>query len=1655
MKKAEKILAVLLSVLTTLGMFSSGTAVFAASYSEAQLREAYFNENLSEYLKTIVDTEGAVAVSEIEENSETEQKFENGILTVETDKISNEEIDNNLLTLKLEDGSETSYMFSEPISFINENGKLVFKDTTITETTEEDILADGYVYENGANDYKIYFGKNSSDGVMLSSPEGAQTQIVPQSNISTNGEITNYEDDGKTITAYTYNGVYDNATSLRYTPQLNGVKEEITVNSYTGKTSYEFKLFTGGDIAAVNSYGDIEIINKETKEILDTFKAPYAYDSSEGFDETSVHYSDCKYELEKVTDGEYLLKVNVPKEYLTAETTQYPVVIDPTTSHISMTLDTSVYSAYADTTHGGNQTACFGRTGSSEYGRGRAMFYFKLPSDIKKYAKISSAKLYLRETTGRTDTMYVRPYAIKDTWNNSVTWNTKPSIYSKLSYTGKSDLSMPRRNINSTSTDISDSSYWYAFNITYAVRAWITGTISNRGIEFFAECDQNTDGYHWRAFATKENSTSSYRPYAVINYTNDTTSPTISTVSGNPTAWTKKATLKVTATDETYGVYRYSFDNGKTWQASASKTFTKNGTVYVKVKDYAGNISAAKTVKITKVDNTPPDITEVTVTPKGWTKDKVTVKVTASDSGVGLHDTPYSYNGGETWVKSNKKTVTDLDATYNIVVRDKANNQTKKDFNPNISVAQSTTDWTNGKVTLTVNAKDGKEYSFNGGAYSTQSTYTVRENGSVTIKIKLSNGTDIVTLSHDVTNIDCESPEMPDLYEENDLVYISSRSFEFDEDNESPEIIQYKIGDGAWTDYDGEPLDIVRTYSASVSARVCDGAGNNSKTTELELENSLGEYTESYTDISVGEGVFPVDFTRTYSSNGGWFFAFNANISPCTNGYVFGDFYGEKIYYIQNAENEYFNADGEKLAVTKDENGKTVSFELSYNDMTCTFDADGRISNIKTDTLNTAYTWGENTLTIDGGAIVTFDGANPVVISVIRSDADGTKYTKTVKYEWNGDNLEKFTDAENTEHSYAYTDGKLTDNNGTEILYSDGRVKCITEENGAFVKYKYNDTAKSRDAELTGNIGTLTATDSRGVTDIFYYVDGVIVNGEFNCTDNAAYAPENISNAVEADLRSNIAYVVEEKEEENNENGETGNIEETQDETSDLYDKLDDGSYLFYKYDDADRVVETLEVSAGKLDVTAETSFADAEAVADKKTVTVYEENSEYDIAEETVFIRNSNGEFENYSKTEYSYDENGRVNKYSESTGFGEGWLENYSEEYTYDVYGNVTEKIVTENELSNGVTVTKTTSKVNTFDVWNQQIKTETDTNGEKSETSLEYDNLGRTVCVTEDGKTVAYTYDNDNNVTKVIDDGKTTVYEYRNGKLVSRTTPDGNAASYVYDGFGNLKSHEFNGYSFTYNTLGSILTANSESGEIVNYVYSKTVNQDVLSSNFGNGQNVSFEYSDDGEIVAVKFADDSRYTYEYFETTDENGEVTKRWSELEDDINSLKKVLEGAKESVYDVNGEFLYSIETVYKDDEKADSFDGKVTTVGNDTYTLVTEESEDTFKTNGTTVFQKSTETDKNGNTTKTTTGTSFSTEYGYTAESTISVLSNVLKEITLEYSYGFDNNGNITGETVTKKTKGTQGETLDTTENTAYTYDENGQLKVAENGTTK
>jgi len=183
----------------------------------------------------------------------------------------------------------------------------------------------------------------------------------------------------------------------------------------------------------------------------------------------------------------------------------------------------------------------------------------------------------------------------------------------------------------------------------------------------------------------------------------------------------------------------YSFDNGVTWQANNTYTvlLTEIRTWQIgeiQIRDAVGNITSNPVViTLACVDLTPPVIHTIEVY-------NGEVVVIASDD-INLHTTPYSFDGGQTWVAGNTfiVSVRTVWQPGQIIVRDAAGN-TVANANvitalppvdmvlPQMQISVSSLQYTTSK-TLTVTATDNEAlhpeaYSFDGGQ-TWRSTNTV------------------------------------------------------------------------------------------------------------------------------------------------------------------------------------------------------------------------------------------------------------------------------------------------------------------------------------------------------------------------------------------------------------------------------------------------------------------------------------------------------------------------------------------------------------------------------------------------------------------------------------------------------------------------------------------------------------------------------------------------------------------------------------------------------------------------------------------------------------------------------------------------------------------------------------------------------------------
>ncbi len=208
----------------------------------------------------------------------------------------------------------------------------------------------------------------------------------------------------------------------------------------------------------------------------------------------------------------------------------------------------------------------------------------------------------------------------------------------------------------------------------------------------------------------------------------DVTAPVIHSHTLEPaTDWTKDGVL-VTVTEisdlqpdgsEGCGLHEnpYSYDNGESWTADNTHFYTENGVYTILVRDCLENCSSYE-VSFSNVDSTPPSITTLDYDDTKNIK-ATQLSVSANDlqpdgsQGCGLHEKPYSFDGGQTWGESAVLPV-NVNGKIVVAVRDKLENIVCREvditnvdcYGPSINYNMVSDSWTNQDVRLYLHAQD-------------------------------------------------------------------------------------------------------------------------------------------------------------------------------------------------------------------------------------------------------------------------------------------------------------------------------------------------------------------------------------------------------------------------------------------------------------------------------------------------------------------------------------------------------------------------------------------------------------------------------------------------------------------------------------------------------------------------------------------------------------------------------------------------------------------------------------------------------------------------------------------------------------------------------------------------------------------------------------
>lgn len=388
-----------------------------------------------------------------------------------------------------QDGTKSVYFMEENVKYVDSDGKVQNKDISLQETKNG--------FTTVQNDVSVFIPTNAANGIQVSHTIG-NLKLIPENSLI----VVAGKQDGNSVL---YANYFGKGMSLRYTPTLSGVKEDIILASYAGKNSFQFALVTNGLFV----YEDVE----------SRYYVASAQDAADRYYLGEIIVYDAvgrpsmgTMTVKTVTAGaRYILTVTADPAFLTDADTVYPVTIDPSITmsaqnDSSLIWDSPIFSGYPTWTCGAYQYLTLGNAGEN-YGIGQAVI--KLPGlyQSSAYTSISasqiiSVRFYCRDGSGNPS-QYINLYANtgNSTWTDgNVSWN----------------------NIGSYSTATNWGNYvpdfaLMSFDITTLVKGWKNGTY-NAGAGFrLVHTDNVTRSNHKTLFGS-EYATASYRPYVTMMY---------------------------------------------------------------------------------------------------------------------------------------------------------------------------------------------------------------------------------------------------------------------------------------------------------------------------------------------------------------------------------------------------------------------------------------------------------------------------------------------------------------------------------------------------------------------------------------------------------------------------------------------------------------------------------------------------------------------------------------------------------------------------------------------------------------------------------------------------------------------------------------------------------------------------------------------------------------------------------------------------------------------------------------------------------------------------------------------------------------------------------------------------------------------------------
>ena len=597
MKKRNVLSAVIALALTVNGAVSAyaqaeqastadGGAAADSVNAEVQESEADSKQAEEQIVKTAVSEEN------LPDSLDAETIIADGYVA----RLNSEEQSLSEIVLEKEDGTRSLYLFGENVKYIDENGEVADKSNNAVRR--------GNAYVNEGNDVEVILPATLTAGIAVTGDELNITMkpLADKIGRSLSPAVKTADD------TVVYSDVFDSSTNIEYTYTYGGVKENIILESYNGKNSFDYEITTGG-LSLYEDKGTL-LLADESGDVKATLGEVIVF-SADNKNNTFGKYK--VEELEK--NNRYKVTLTVDKEYLTDPDTKYPVKIDPYIKSNKDNLSIQDLQVFKGKDGKGTSETSLGtsgvsRVGWTDWGACRTLIKIgnrtAITNNIKDSSQVISAYVEIRDLMCQSVSTPIvcaqfkgNNWTEKDvkTWNalNAGSAGSPLEIYRPSDTNNKSHAySVKSDGGCSIRTSEGYGNQWYAWNITPTVKNWLNNSSNmQKGLVFMtASTTYETANYakNMKTFSSMQGN-ADYKPYFVINYNKKINVQAITLSSTNLTLNTDyNNTYTLTANILPYN----STNMAVTWSSSNSKvakvdksgkiTGLKRGVAVIKCK---------------------------------------------------------------------------------------------------------------------------------------------------------------------------------------------------------------------------------------------------------------------------------------------------------------------------------------------------------------------------------------------------------------------------------------------------------------------------------------------------------------------------------------------------------------------------------------------------------------------------------------------------------------------------------------------------------------------------------------------------------------------------------------------------------------------------------------------------------------------------------------------------------------------------------------------------------------------------------------------------------------------------------------------------------------------------------------------------------------